>query len=142
MIYWRSYSCWTYFREIFQINGGSYLTNRTTVFGIYSQCSPKCSGSLSELIRFHCCLGFYVCITIIIMFVNRWPNMIKTFVFNTIFLTNKKQNLVAKNKCIFIFLCLYFYIYISTKFPLKQTWLLMNTVAKMNSNTEHKMKLE
>ena len=114
MIYWRSYSCWTYFREIFQINGGSYLTNRTTVFGIYSQCSPKCSGSLSELIRFHCSLGFYVCITIIIMFVNRWPNMIKTFVFNTIFLTNKKQNFGSKKKMyiyfsMFIFLYLYFY---------------------------------
>ena len=118
------------------------MTNRTTVFGIYSQCSPKCSGSLSELIRFHCSLGFYVCITIIIMFVNRWPNMIKHLYLIQSFLPIKNKILVAKNKCIFIFLCLYFYIYISTKFPLKQTWLLMNTVAKMNSNTEQKMKLE
>ena len=47
---------------------------------IYEKYFIGFSGFPAELIRFHCPLGFNVCIAVLIMFVNRYSSISKTLV--------------------------------------------------------------
>ena len=68
-------------------------TTRTTNQRIYFQYSQRCSGSSTELIRFHCPLGFDVCIALQVIFDNRSLSMLNKFVISQpsiLCFTNKK----------------------------------------------------